>query len=1025
MEYQGFEMEIIDDSVSEVSGISETLSIASITSSMENEDKVEEIEQFTKFWELFKIEFNNVISYKKITVESFEELMKINYEEGMNEKNIRKMGEGLSYLTKGLKYRRLIPNKDRIINWMMDMIICSKKFTLSVKETQRNYNKIVTKPQENEERSLSPDLSPVEKFLILYQNIVPEIEEINEEEVKKALEELLQLEYTASGKQVKAAQIRIIKAIRYEPAIVETEEIDRIRYILTCSNGLTLNIQQTQKNIRKYVAGSNVTTSEEMSPEKVGSPEKKGSDEEDDSERKKEEIIDGCKRCNRSWKDCTCQCRKHGYILDCGIEHDEECYYITIEEYEEYQKKSSIFQTLVKIGTYKWNGETYEMINKTKELEDSEEEEENKGTNEEQENTKPTIEDTYENIEYEEAETSTRNRTEDWVEKERQRMKEEHKYEELRKKLEEIKMENEKKRRRSEEIKRGNKNDDEFEFEEYEEKDIKRLGISSPFQHSENSENNNFQNIITPEESNTTTNTNTGTNTPSTQGSFNRLFSNPQTPPRVLTPPIQVVPPVINMADFTDQQFRNEQVRLQRLGEIDIEYFYGKDSENPIEWIGKIIAIADTRSWGTGGDGADIDADGQIKARRESTYLRGEALKWFNTLPNNSFDNWNTDGSATSFRNVFINAMWTEQKKENWFYELQEIRKGNGETVEEYARRFKQKKERADPTGTYPARFIANIFTKGLDGKNRGRVLMLSPTTLEEAIKHAKQAELVERTEMEDTRTIQEEVKLQRMNQQIQGNVVQETPMYQKMQKDVKDEEIEELTRKMERMEAHMANLSRNTNGRQMTRPMTGPRIQCRNCGKMGHMERECFRNQTCTRCNKRGHTARACREVISQQINYADNYDYQEYEYEVYYANDYDSYDNNDYDDYESYPALRSGKESRPGDWITRQARQEKKPREQVRTNREQFQQNVEQDMRNQMEEQQIPEVQMQQTPVEQKRTRIMTEEHKRRMAQNRKINNECRNCGMKGHFMNTCTAPKREGNETMSRIRREAEPN
>jgi len=209
-----------------------------------------------------------------------------------------------------------------------------------------------------------------------------------------------------------------------------------------------------------------------------------------------------------------------------------------------------------------------------------------------------------------------------------------------------------------------------------------------------------------------------------------------------------------------------------------------------------------------------------------------------------------------------------------------------------------------------------------------------------------------------------------------------------------------------------------------MTRPMTGPRIQCRNCGKMGHMERECFRNQTCTRCNKRGHTARACREVISQQINYADNYDYQEYEYEVYYANDYDSYDNNDYDDYESYPALRSGKESRPGDWITRQTEQRREPREQVRTNREQFQQNVEQDMRNQMEEQQIPEVQMQQTPVEQKRTRTMTDEHKRKMAQNRKINNACRNCGMKGHFMNECTAPKREGNETMSRIRREAEP-
>src|SRR6266498_3956325 len=108
------------------------------------------------------------------------------------------------------------------------------------------------------------------------------------------------------------------------------------------------------------------------------------------------------------------------------------------------------------------------------------------------------------------------------------------------------------------------------------------------------------------------------------------------------------------------------------------------------------------------------------------------------------------------------------------------------------------------------------------------------------------------------------------------------------MQKDVKDETIDELTEQMKRMEAHMVNLSRNTNIRPMTRsmarPMTGPRIQCRNCGKMEHMERECFRNQTCKRCNKKGHTERVCREII-QQVNYMDNYDYQEHEYDGYYA--------------------------------------------------------------------------------------------------------------------------------------------
>ena len=38
--------------------------------------------------------------------------------------------------------------------------------------------------------------------------------------------------------------MRIIKAIRYEPAIIESEERDRIRFILTCSNGLILNAQE-------------------------------------------------------------------------------------------------------------------------------------------------------------------------------------------------------------------------------------------------------------------------------------------------------------------------------------------------------------------------------------------------------------------------------------------------------------------------------------------------------------------------------------------------------------------------------------------------------------------------------------------------------------------------------------------------------------------------------------------------------------------------------------------------------------
>src|SRR5213079_2455352 len=79
--------------------------------------------------------------------------------------------------------------------------------------------------------------------------------------------------------------MKIIRAIKYSTTVNESDERDRIRYILTCSNGLILSIQQTQKNIRMIVAGSNVT-SEETSPEKVQSPEKEDSDENNDIENK-------------------------------------------------------------------------------------------------------------------------------------------------------------------------------------------------------------------------------------------------------------------------------------------------------------------------------------------------------------------------------------------------------------------------------------------------------------------------------------------------------------------------------------------------------------------------------------------------------------------------------------------------------------------------------------------------------------------------------------------------------------------
>ena len=155
------------------------------------------------------------------------------------------------------------------------------------------------------------------------------------------------------------------------------------------------------------------------------------------------------------------------------------------------------------------------------------------------------------------------------------------------------------------------------------------------------------------------------------------------------------------MADFNDQAYRNEMIRLQRVGDVEIECFYGKESENPIEWFNKIQAVAVVRKWGKGANDLGDD-DGHLRAAIAATYLRGDALKWYNDLANNAIGHWDTD-DADSFKTLFINAMWTDQKKEGWFYELQEMKKGVGETVEEYTEDSnKRKTEQIQQDYTHP-----------------------------------------------------------------------------------------------------------------------------------------------------------------------------------------------------------------------------------------------------------------------------------------------------------------------------------
>src|SRR5436190_3747928 len=723
--------------------------------------------------------------------------------------------------------------------------------------------------------------------------------------------------------------------------------------MLEASEKFTLREEKTWRNYRRITEGSGENSSNQKSPEKEESPKERDSDEEKypttdkgkrkslyfscprnncsgyqndvrssstslivkglkcvkcdkkmrygenlkehceechEGKKKEKESIEGCERCDKSWKDCTCKCRKHGDIINCALGEEDECYHITQEEYEVFTTKSAIFQALVRMGTYKWNGETYEMIN---ELNDEEQEKEDTKFNED--------EDLWEERDEEIGTSNKYGTVDEWL-------KNTSAYEQLRKKLENL-------------GKSGNQD----------ENVIKGQEISSPQQHSENSEKSEKQNLNTytqallrtPSTTDTQTPTTSGTNTPTSQNTLNLIFN---------------TPPLINMTDYDEQAYRNEMIRLQRVGDVEIECFYGKESVNPIEWFNKIQAVAVVRKWGKGANDLGDD-NGRLRAAIAATYLRGEALKWFNDLANNAIGHWDTD-DADSFKTLFINAMWTDQKKEGWFYELQEMKKGVGETVEEYTRRFKQKKNRADPTGLYPPRFIANTFVQGLDAKSQGLVLMQAPGTLEDAVKYAKQAELVVKIEAGDSSVFEQD------KAQIQNQI--------RIQKEhnkgpVNTQEIDELAAQMEKLKLAMIGISKQQNVQPRNnypnyRPINNypnypnyppnyPQRKpgygqpdynevCNYCNKLGHNERKCFRKHICKNCNVRGHTEDICynQPTARREMNYINEeyytpqsqsyYDLNNTEEEYY--DDYSGYEQDEYSYYEMNPALGRKKNTR-----------------------------------------------------------------------------------------------------------------
>ncbi|CAB4418294.1 unnamed protein product [Rhizophagus irregularis] len=105
---------------------------------------------------------------------------------------------------------------------------------------------------------------------------------------------------------------------------------------------------------------------------------------------------------------------------------------------------------------------------------------------------------------------------------------------------------------------------------------------------------------------------------------------------------------------------------------IEVPPFYGRDDEDPYEWIQAFLQAHTTNGW----------ANNQ-KVALAAGHLKEAAYDWYQNDHTN-ITQW--EGNNASFKDRFLAYFATDARKNQWTRELQGIKQKEGESVEDYSR---------------------------------------------------------------------------------------------------------------------------------------------------------------------------------------------------------------------------------------------------------------------------------------------------------------------------------------------------
>ncbi|CAB5366666.1 unnamed protein product [Rhizophagus irregularis] len=164
---------------------------------------------------------------------------------------------------------------------------------------------------------------------------------------------------------------------------------------------------------------------------------------------------------------------------------------------------------------------------------------------------------------------------------------------------------------------------------------------------------------------------------------------------------------------------------------VEFPLFGGSENEDVEEWVQRFIDAYTTNA---------LADDNVNRFRIAKGCLVGTARDWLRTEGAN-IDNWGGGNNDTSLDRRIVSKYASDEIKERWQDELENIKQGDKESVTSYVTRFRSIVKKAGGNAAVPEGSQKRIFMKGLSLEYIRGVYAAKPANLNEAITAARNQE--------------------------------------------------------------------------------------------------------------------------------------------------------------------------------------------------------------------------------------------------------------------------------------------